>query len=255
MIFYSPFSGAKVFLLDHQAFGLFWPSFPLNKSKEPISAYSAEPHWKTSSAEPILSYSHHPNSTTGDIQEATASLCQTGQTHQRMLSSLCLLGAFSRWHVASDPETLLLTHLIRRGALQHRMGYPAQVQAVPWGPTLRLPSFPCLLYRIIGNTTQYHSPKQWCKGLAMHLQLFIFQLMLSTLLEPELAKYPCSAPSWVSSGSSRCLTFRLLSEGKWEQPAKFTRVKFCSYKSRQCCCTCIWLLITCGEKATCPVRW
>lgn len=28
-IFYLTFSGAKVFLLDHQALGLFWPSFPL----------------------------------------------------------------------------------------------------------------------------------------------------------------------------------------------------------------------------------
>lgn len=169
VIFYLPFSRAKVFLLDHQAFGLFWPSFPLNQSKEPISAYGAEPHWKTISAEPILSHSHDPNSTMGDTQEATASLCQTGQTYQRMLSCLCLLGAFSRWHIASDLETLLLTPLIRRSALQHRMGYPAQVQAVPWGPTLRLPSFSCLLYRIIGNMTQYHLPKQQCKGLAIHL--------------------------------------------------------------------------------------
>lgn len=49
-------------------------------------------------------------------------------------------------------------------------------------------------------------------------------------------------------------TFRLLPEGKWEQPATFT-LKFCSYKSRQYCCSCIWLLITCREKAICPVRW
>lgn len=91
----------------------------------------------------ILQNQFCPNPTTpiapyGDTQEAIASLCQTGQTYLRMLSCLYFLGAFLRWHIAADLETLLLTPLIRRGALQHasQSGLSSQVQAVPRAPHL-----------------------------------------------------------------------------------------------------------------------
>lgn len=76
------------------------------------------------SEKPILQKQFCPTPTTpiapcGDIQEAIASLCQTKQTYWGTLSCLHLLGVFPRWHPAADLETLLLTPLIRRGALQH----------------------------------------------------------------------------------------------------------------------------------------